>query len=67
MVARKELELKTTAEMAIFTKRNSRLSKQNKVLKEALGEMTSFFQQVDSDQSRPNPNQVESKGGLLDS
>ena len=44
MVARKELELKTTAEMSIFTKRNKKLSKQNKILKEALSEMTSFFQ-----------------------
>ena len=46
--SRKELELKTSAEISIFKKRNSKLQKQNKVLKEALGEMTNFFQQVDS-------------------
>jgi len=44
--ARKELELKSTAELSIYKKRNSKLSSQNKVLKEALSEMTNFFSQV---------------------
>ena len=47
--ARRELELKTSAEMSIFKKRNSKLSKQNKVLKEALSEMTNFFQQLSTE------------------
>ena len=42
------MEVRSTAEIAIYKKRNSKLSAQNKVLKEALGEMTSFFQQVDT-------------------
>ena len=40
--------MKSSAEIAIFKKRNSKLSRQNSVLKEALGEMTNFFKQVDS-------------------
>ena len=41
--ARKELKLKSSAEIGIIKKRNSKLNRQNMVLKEALSEMTSFF------------------------
>ena len=44
---RKEIEVKSNAELALFKKRNHKLSKQNKVLKGALGEMTRFFQALD--------------------
>lgn len=60
--ARKELELKSSAEIAVIKKRNSKLSKQSRVLREALSEMTSFFEQLDSNPENKTPNEA----GLLD-
>ena len=59
--ARKELELKSTAELSIYKKRNSKLSNQNKVLKEALSEMTNFFSQVQANSD--NERKYETEGG----
>jgi prefoldin subunit 5 len=48
IVAGKELKLKSDAEISIYKKRNHKLSRENKVMRAALKEMTSFFEQVSS-------------------
>ena len=45
--ARKELEVKTTAEIKVYKQKNKKLHAQNKVLKAAITEMTRFFQSMD--------------------
>lgn len=46
VVAAKELKLKTDAEVDMYKKRNHKLSRENKVMRGALKEMTQFFDTV---------------------
>ena len=48
VAARRELKVKTDAELEIYKKRNHKLSKENKVMRAAIKEMTCFFEQIDS-------------------
>ena len=58
--ARKELEVKTSAELKVFKQKNKKLSSHNKVLKAAISEMTRFFQQLDQqNEASDRDNQVE--------
>ena len=41
--ARKELIVKTSAEIKVYKQKNKKLSSHNKVLKAAISEMTNFF------------------------
>ena len=50
VAARRELKVKTDAELEVYKKRNHKLSKENKVMRAAIKEMTCFFEQVDSKQ-----------------
>ena len=61
---RKELEVKSNAEISVYKKRNTKLSRQNKVLKNALNEMTRFFSALDLEQ-KTEVDQVNTVG-LLD-
>ena len=45
--ARKELVVKTSAEIKVYKQKNKKLSSHNKVLKAAISEMTNFFQTID--------------------
>ena len=46
--ARKELDVKSQAEIRLYKSKNKHLKNQNKVLKAAIQDMTRFFQQMDS-------------------